>query len=167
MKRTFSIRRYRDADLNRCRGFWRELVECHRELYSDVSIGGEAPELYFDKQLAKVGVNRVWVAVSEDIVVGFMGLEINEEEATIEPLIISKACRGKGAGRMLVEKAVDEAQKNGVKFLSVMPVVRNEKAIQFFYEMGFMNIGRVQLFIDFSGKKWKSGLKLCRMEFDF
>jgi N-acetylglutamate synthase-like GNAT family acetyltransferase len=160
------LRNYRDDDLDQCRGLWRELVEWHRKIYSDVSIGGEEPELFFDKHLAKVGTNQIWVAVTKNGVVGFTGLEIENEEAKIEPVIVSKTYRRKGVGRMLVEKAMDEARKKGVKFLSVMPVARNEDAIRFFYEMGFRNLGQVQLFMDFPNKKWKSGFELYGLKFD-
>ena len=166
MNRTVSVRNYREIDLNQCRGLWRELVEWHRKIYGDASIGGEEPELFFDKHLAKVGANQIWVAVTEDGVVGFMGLEIENEEVKVEPVIVNETYRRKGVGRMLVEKAVDEARKKGVKFISVMPVARNEDAIRFFYEMGFRNLGQVQLFMDFPKKKWKSGLELCGLKFD-
>jgi ribosomal protein S18 acetylase RimI-like enzyme len=153
--------------LDQCRGLWRELVEWHRKIYSDVTIGGEKPELFFDKHLAKVGASRIWVAVTEDRVVGFAGLEVEDEEAKIEPVIVSETHRRKGVGRMLVEKAVDEAQEKGVKFLSVMPVARNEDAIRFFYEMGFRRLGQVKLLMNFPSKNWKSGLELQGRKFDF
>lgn len=167
MNGTVTVRNYRDNDLNQCRGLWRELVDWHRKIYSDVSIGGEKPELFFDKHLAKVGASQIWVAVTEDRVIGFAGLEVENEEANIEPVIVSETYRRKGVGRILLEKAVDEAQKKGVKFLSVMPVARNEDAIRFFYEMGFRKLGQVKLFLDFPTKKWKSGLELQGRKFDF
>jgi N-acetylglutamate synthase-like GNAT family acetyltransferase len=164
--RIVSVRNYRDNDLDQCRGLWRELAKWHRKIYGDVSIGGEKPELFFDKHLAKVGASQIWVAVAEDRVVGFTGLEIENEEAKIEPVIVSETHKQKGIGRMLVEKAMHEAQKKGVKFLSVMPVARNEEAIRFFYEMGFRNIGQVQLLMNFPNKKWRSGLELYGLKFD-
>ena len=85
----------------------------------------------------------------------------------MEPVIVSKACRGQGVGRMLVEKAVDEARKREMKYLNVMPVARNPKAIQFFHGMGFKTLGHVQLFMDLSGKKWKSTLKLHERDFEY
>ncbi len=146
---------------------WRELVEWHREIYSDIRIGGEQPELFFDKHLVKVGPTQIWVAVAEERVVGLVGLEIENEEGEIEPLIVSKTYRMKGIGKMLVRKAVAEAQKEGMRILNVAPVARNEKAIRFFHEMGFRNLGQVQLFMDLSGKKWKAGIELFGKEFDF
>jgi len=167
MTQTINLRRYQESDLEQCRSLWRELVEWHRKIYSDSSIGGDTPELFFDKHLVKVGADGVWVAAREDSVVGLIGLEIENEEGTIEPVIVSKNYRGQGVGKRLVEKAVDEARKRGVKHLNVMPVVRNKRAIHFLHEMGFNNLGHVQLFMDLSGKKWKSSLKLYEEEFDF
>ena len=167
MKQTVNVRNYQDSDLEACRGLWRELAEWHREIYSDPSIGGETPEFFFDMHLAKVGAERIWVAVVDEKVVGFIGIEIEKEEATVEPVIVSKAFRGQGIGRLLVEKAADEAQRRGLRHLNVEPVARNVEAIQFYYDIGFKTIGQVQLFIDLSGKKWKSTLKLQLHERDF
>ena len=38
------IRGYESADLERCRSLWVEVVERHREIYEDPSIGGENPK---------------------------------------------------------------------------------------------------------------------------
>lgn len=39
----FSVRPYRPDDLEPCRALWAALVERHRQLYADPTIGGEAP----------------------------------------------------------------------------------------------------------------------------
>ena len=50
-----TIRNYQEHDREQCRGLWRELVEWHREIYGNSSIGGDHPEDYFDKHLSLVG----------------------------------------------------------------------------------------------------------------
>jgi len=167
MKGTLQIRKYQDIDLDQCRNLWKELVERHREIYFDSSIGGDKPEFFFDEHLNNIGADQIWVAVVDTSVVGFVGLDLEKEEAEIEPIVVRKDWRNRGVGELLVEKAICEAQKKGVKFLNVMPVARNAKAMQFFRKMGFRNLGRVQLFMDFSGKQWKSSLKLHECEFDY
>jgi hypothetical protein len=57
-----AIRPYRPTDLEACRALWVELVQRHREIYQDPSIGGDDPGLYFDRHLAQVGAERIWVA---------------------------------------------------------------------------------------------------------
>ncbi len=166
-KQEITIRSYQDADRKSCRGLWRELAEWHREIYADAAIGGQNPEDFFDKQLSKVGADHIWVAVHKSRVVGFVGLEVGDEEARIEPLIVSKAFKRRGMGEQLVETAICEARKIGVKFLNVSPVARNVEAVRFFHKMGFRNIGHIGLFMDLSNKKWKSSLELHGRTFDF
>jgi hypothetical protein len=55
----------------------------------------------------------------------------------------------------------------GIKHLNVSPVARNLRTIGFFYKLGFVNLGRIEMFMDFSKRHWKSGLKLDGYEFNF
>lgn len=167
MAALFNVRKYRKTDREQCRSLWRELTEWHREIYQDSTIGGAHPEDYFDKHLAKIGPDKLWVAVHDSIVVGLVGLILDENEAQIEPLIVSKDYRSKGIGTRLVADAISEARKKGIKFLSVKPVARNTNAITFFHNQGFRNIGQIELFLDFSTHEWKSGLNIHGHKFNF
>jgi GNAT superfamily N-acetyltransferase len=161
------IRNYRDDDREQCRSLWRELTEWHREIYQDQTIGGEHPEDYFDKHLAKVGPERLWVAVHDSRVVGLVGLIVEGNEAEIEPVIVCKAYRGKGVGKQLIETVISETRKIGVRLLNVRPVARNMETIKFLYKQGFKNLGYVELFMDFSGNVWKQGLEIFGCNFNF
>ena len=163
----FTVRGYQEADIESCRGLWRELAEWHREIYADPTIGGEHPEDYFDRHLAKVGAERIWVSLSGTRIIGFAGLVVEGEEVEIEPIVIAKAFRRRGAGKQLVKGLITEAQKLGARYLNVEPVARNAEAIRFYHELGFVNVGKVQLFIDFSGKKWAKSLWLHKRKFDY
>ena len=158
---------YQDRDRGQCRSVWRELTEWHREIYQDSTIGGGHPEDYFDKHLAKVGPKQIWVAVHESKVVGMAGLIIEENEAEIEPLIVSKAYRGKGVGTQLIKTVVAEARKLGVKFLIVGPVARNINAIKFLYKQGFKTLGNVELCMCFGDYAWEQGPKLFWCKFKY
>jgi len=162
-----TIRNYREEDRKQCRSLWRELTEWHREIYQDPTIGGEHPEDYFDKHLAKVGPDKLWVAVRNSRVVGLVGLIVDGNEAEIEPLIVSKAYRGKGIGKQLIETVVSEARKMKVQFLSIKPVARNVNTIKFLYKLGFKNLGHVELFMDFSDYNWKLKIDLFKCIFNF
>jgi GNAT superfamily N-acetyltransferase len=166
MSTSSSVRNYREDDREQCRSLWRELTEWHREIYQDPTIGGEHPEDYFDKHLAKVGSERLWVALTGSTVVGLVGLIVEENEAEIEPLIVSKAYRGKGVGKQLIETVISEARKIEVRFLNIKPVARNMKTINL-YKQGFKNLGCVELFMDFSGYVWKQGPEIFGCKFNF
>ncbi len=167
MTLSFIIRKYQDDDRGQCRALWRELTEWHREIYQDSTIGGQHPEDYFDKHLATVGPDQIWVVVCDSEVVGLIGLVVKGEEAEIEPLIVSKAYRRKGIGTKLIETTVSEARKKGVKFLKIKPVARNANAIRFLYRQGFQNLGHIDLFMDFSNRPWKPGLEIFGCKFDY
>jgi len=100
-------------------------------------------------------------------VVGIVELVFKREEAEIEPLIVCKGYRRKGIGTKLIETAVSEARKKGVKFLHIKPVARNVNAIKFLYKQGFQNLGHIDLFMDFSNHSWKSGLEIFGGKFDY
>jgi ribosomal protein S18 acetylase RimI-like enzyme len=163
-----SVRKYQATDREQCRDLWRELTEWHRQIYQDSHIGGEHPEDYFDKHLAKVGSEQLWVAEQNTKVVGLVGLMNGlYGDVEIEPLIVSRAYRGKGIGTQLVLAVVTEARKRGLRSLSVSPVARNINAIKFLYNLGFKNLGYIQLFIDFTDYRWKQGPEIFECKFKY
>jgi GNAT superfamily N-acetyltransferase len=161
------IRKYQPSDREECRGLWRELTEWHREIYDDPNIGGEHPEDYFDKHLAKVGPDNLWIAIYDAKVVGLTGLIVEDNETEIEPLIVSRAYRGKGIGESLIEKVVSEAREIGTKILCIKPAARNIKTIKFLYKQGFKNLGEIELFMSFTEYVWKPGPEIhgCKLKF--
>jgi GNAT superfamily N-acetyltransferase len=167
MKESITIRAYQDRDREDCRSLWRELTDRHREIYGDPTIGGEHPEDYFDKHLAKVGSGNIWVALRGSCVVGFVGLIVEGNEGEVEPLIVTRSHRHEGIGTQLVRKVISEAHERGIRFLDVKPVARNKEAVRFFCRHGFAVLGHLDMFMDFSGGTWKSGVKIhgCRFEF--
>jgi GNAT superfamily N-acetyltransferase len=168
MTESFFVRRYQESDLEQCRGLWRELIEWHREIYQDSTIGGAHPEDYFDKQLAEVRPGQLWVAEYNTKVVGLVGLMSGlYDEVEIEPLIVSRAYRGKGVGTRLIETVIAEARRKGLRSLNISPVARNVGTIKFLYKLGFKNLGYIQLFIDFTDHKWKQGPELFSCKFKF
>ncbi len=82
------IRDYRVDDLDICRSLWAEMVQRHRDIFGDQSIGGEDPGLEFDKHLELVGLESIWLAEIEEKVVGFTSLIKKDQEAEIEPIVV-------------------------------------------------------------------------------
>ncbi len=167
MCKSFKIRKYEPEDLEQCRALWKELTDWHSEIYQYPNIGGVNPEEHFNKHLAEIGPDLIWVAVQNSLVVGFTGLIIKGNEADIEPLIVSKAYRCKGIGEQLIKTAINQARNKGIRFLNVKPVARNIHAIRFFHKQGFTNLGQIKLFIDFSDYAWNQGSELFGCEFNF
>lgn len=162
-----NIRKFAESDRQDCRSLWRELAEWHREIYQDQQIGGNTPEDFFDRHLSIVGPERIWVAELGSKIVGLVGLVVKDDEAEIEPIIVSRPNRNRGIGSQLVRTVVSEAKRIGVKYLDVSPLARNSKTIGFFWKLGFVNIGHINLFVDFKNRSWKSGIDLFGYSFNY
>jgi GNAT superfamily N-acetyltransferase len=157
------IREYRDADYGVCRSLWTELTERHRLIYDDLTIGGVDPGSGLEDYLRNPGRHATWVAEADGHVVGMTGLIVRGTEAEIEPAVVTAACRSRGVGHALVGRAVDEAKRMGIRFLSVHPVARNVEAISFLVGCGFEIVGHVDLFQDLApsqGRQWKVGITI-------
>ncbi len=166
------IRQYTSSDLEPCRALWAEMTQYHRDIYNDPSIGGDNPGLEFDKHLEKVGPERIWVSLFNEEIAGLVSLvpDMDNQQAEVEPLVVSAKHRGKGIGKRLLTFAVEEAKKWGVLCLGVKPVARNEKAVSFFYESGFKTLGHVHQFMWLGPSvpgAWKPGPDLFGKAFDY
>jgi L-amino acid N-acyltransferase YncA len=165
-----TIRPYTSPDLEACRALWTDLTQHHRDIYEDPSIGGETPGLYFDRHLARVGADHIWVAEGEGKVLGLVGLIVEDQEAEVEPIVVASGYRSCGIGRALLDAMVLEAEKLKVRFLNVRPVARNAEAIAFFNHAGFRLLGHVELCIELRPAPpgaWKPGLELLGCSFDY
>ena len=163
-----TIRRYKPEDLESCRALWVELTDWHRRIYQSPSIGGLDPGRHFDEHLSRVGPEHIWVAEADGRVVGMSGLILGEEEAELEPLVVSESHRGLGIGRQLVEPVIEAARQAEVHHLKVRPVARNESGIRFFHELAFDIIGHIELFMELSpvsGQEWREEERIAGRDF--
>lgn len=164
------IRDYRSGDLDDCRSLWAEVVQRHRDIYDDQSIGGDDPGMEFDKHLERIGPDTIWIAEIGGEVAGFTSLIVKDQEAEIEPVVVSHKDRGKGIGARLVEYAVEEARKRKILYVYVRPVARNREAVSFFHDCGFGTVGHIQLFKwlgESAPDKWKDGLDIFGRTFRY
>lgn len=164
------IRQYNSSELDQCRSLWAEMVQRHRDIYNDPSIGGDNPGLEFDIHLERVGTQYIWVAEDNEELVGLVSLILNEQQAEIEPIIVKSDYRNQGIGQELLNHAIEQAKKLNVLCLSVKPVARNLDAISFFYNSGFKAMGQIELFMwlgDSTPFEWKKGLNLFGKSFDY
>ena len=159
-----TIRPYAEGDLHACRSLWEELTEHHREIYGDPTIDGPDAGLQFDDHLARLGPGQIWVAEDDGFVCGLVGLiaTAGEEEAEIEPVVVTRVRRDAGIGTELLAAATAEARNLGVRFLNIRPVARNTGAISLFARAGFRLVGRVELFQELapSDRSWSTPFNL-------
>lgn len=162
------VREYRAGDVDACRCLYAQLVEHHREIYDDPTIGGDDPGAGFDDYLAIPERVMTWVATDGDTIIGMTGLLWQGEESTIEPVIVDRQRRRDGVGRRLIEAAVEESRRRGATDVNIKPVARNASAIQAFHELGFRTLGHLQLFmsLDRDDSYWRPGLDLHGRPFD-
>jgi ribosomal protein S18 acetylase RimI-like enzyme len=111
-------RAYDEGDYNACRSLWVEVILRHRDIYADQSIGGDDPGHYFDDYLAKESWRGPWVAAVDLQVVGMVGIELDHEDAMIEPIVVSEDFRSRGIGEILATRAIEETRKMGLRSLS-------------------------------------------------
>lgn len=167
--RDWRVRLYAPLDIEACRELWADLVETHRGLYEDPSIGGDHPGLCFDRHLKEVGERGLWVAEAKGKAVGLAGLLVRQEGASVEPLVVAKAFQRRGIGRALLSRVLEEARAQGFAMLSVHPVARNREALEFFRACGFAKLGMLELFVDLKpdGRAWKRGFDVHGLEFEY
>jgi GNAT superfamily N-acetyltransferase len=154
------VRSCTDGDHPACRSLWFELTEHHRRIYRDPTIGGPAPGGAFDDYLSSPERVGSWVAVVDGRVVGLTGLLDQGERGEIEPLVVTAELRGRGIGRALIDRVVEEASARGHAYLAVRPVARNVSAVRAFHAAGFHTLGgHIDLTIDLAERRhgWRSG----------
>ncbi len=78
-----------------------------------------------------------WLALDGGRVIGFIGLlkELNGDRMILDLMYVSADHRGRGIGRMLFEKAIDEARRSGARELYIS-ACSSEETIAFYRAMG-------------------------------
>lgn len=164
------IRDYADGDYPSCRSLWTELTEYHRLIYADPSIGGDDPGAGFDDYLTTSQRAGFWVADLHGEIVGMTGLLDRGTNGEVEPVVVTGAARDQGIGRLLIERAVQEARASGYEYLAIRPVARNVAAIRRFHAAGFRTLGgHIDLTMDLAPRhhEWVPGQTLHGLDFDY
>ena len=82
-----------------------------------------------------------WVVESEDKIAGCVALHISWKNlAEVKSLVVEEKYRGKGFGKKLVKKAIEEGKSLGVKKIFTLTFVP-----EFFEKLGFKRISKSHL----------------------
>lgn len=92
--------------------------------------------------------------------VGFICPMLLLDEGHILDVAVDPACRGKGVGRLLVQRVLDDCRAGGASFVSLEVRVSNDSAIALYGKMGFVETGRRRRY-------YKDGEDALMMEYIF
>jgi GNAT superfamily N-acetyltransferase len=100
----------------------------------------------------------MWVAEDGAAgVVGFVGLMIEGRAGEVNPIVVTSARRGRGIGRAMLAKVVEEARRRGLSELSVSPPTRDRSALRALHAAGFATVSSVTVSYDLRGRAGASG----------
>lgn len=81
------------------------------------------------------------IAKKNNEVVGFAGISICLDEATLNNIVVKKSCRGHGIGSELLEALIEICSDLDLKSFTLEVSVSNEPAINLYKKFGFKNLG--------------------------
>ena len=81
------------------------------------------------------------IAKEKDEVVGFAGISVIFDEATLNNIVVKKSCRGRGIGGELLETLIDLCSDLKLKSFTLEVNVENTPAIKLYEKFGFKNLG--------------------------
>lgn len=86
--------------------------------------------------------NTTYIIAKENgVVVGFAGISVCLDEATLNNIVVKKSCRGRGIGGELLESLIDICGDLNAKTLTLEVDTSNEPAIHLYEKFGFKNLG--------------------------
>lgn len=81
------------------------------------------------------------VAKGNNEIVGFAGMMIFMDEATLNNIVVKKSCRGRGIGGELLEALIEVCADLNMKSFTLEVNVSNIPAIKLYEKFGFQNLG--------------------------
>ena len=90
-----------------------------------------------------MGENKSYlVAKQNDEIVGFAGFMRNFLEIEIMNIVVKKECRGKGIGKMLLQKMIENAKNDGAQEIFLEVNENNKIARQLYQNADFSEVGK-------------------------
>ncbi len=136
MNLVVTIREYASTDISRV-----------KELILKAENFGEPfleTELLNIKKNTQLGLGKVFVAVLESQVIGYISLSRRIFALMIDSIIVDRNHQRKGMGRRLIEKAKEYARSQGFHVLRTDTGTFMEYAIRFYLACGFEPCGYVE-----------------------
>lgn len=88
----------------------------------------------------------LWVAESEDKVVGCCGIfptdNLPDDYVELVKFYLSSGARGKGIGKMLMEKSLQSAKEMGYKKIYIESLPEFDKAVSIYKKNGFVKLNQ-------------------------
>ena len=81
------------------------------------------------------------IAKEKNEVVGFAGISVIFDEATLNNIVVKKSCSGRGIGGELLETLIDLCSDLKLKSFTLEVNVENTPAIKLYEKFGFKNLG--------------------------
>lgn len=81
------------------------------------------------------------IAKEKNKVVGFAGISVIFDEATLNNIVVKKSYRGRGVGGELLETLIELCSDLNLKSFTLEVNVENTPAIKLYEKFGFKNLG--------------------------
>ena len=132
-----------NEELKKCNEFLNEIIK-DEKIYND-NINTEKTINNYYENVYNKGNNKLFIAVDNDIVCGYIFIKITNpeenaeiyKESIIDALYVDKEYRNKGIATKLIEKAKEYSKEIGAKKISISVIKDNEIALKLYYKLGF------------------------------
>ncbi|WP_137388926.1 GNAT family N-acetyltransferase [Rhodoligotrophos defluvii] len=143
------VRRFEDEDTPAVIALAEELRRFEAGLYGRMRVSGRLGRWYVEDLLADCADTdgEILVADIDGEVVGYVSVRarVTDEArdrsqltyAMVDDLIVSRAFRGRGIGRLLIKAAQDHARRKGASFIRIGVLASNRSAHDLYRRAGF------------------------------
>ncbi len=109
--------------------------------------GGKKWRRYIEEHIQDSSFAEVWTAVDEGRIVGFCVADIEEDGdapfGMVCDVLVKEDYRGHGAGKALLQTAIDWLRSRGIKDIYLESGKNNHAAHAFFERRGFVHISEI------------------------
>lgn len=106
---------------------------------------GESPEIIASRMVEGCIYEDV---LDNGVSVGLIAYQVIDGKLHVDKLYLDSVCRGKGYGRILMQRMVDYAVSSGCSSVFLETNVINENGIGFYTHLGFSIVGTYPIFLD-------------------
>lgn len=98
---------------------------------------GKQPQPMLDDYAALIGLNKVYVAITDGVVAGVLVLDMTDEGFCLDTIAVDPQSHGTGLGRQLIAFAEQQAKDNGFDSLYLSTNRVMERTQQIYLHLGF------------------------------